>query len=136
MLALTNPIKTRLAALPALTGWAVRMGSEGADRRLVPAADVRCNGAVVADSRTSAVMVAPEWTVTLVVKRGDAAAGQIDAAFAAVVDSLHNWMPGQHGGRGWEPLKLTRVTEPLFDDAGLVGCELVFSTGARYMGQN
>lgn len=81
-------------------------------------------------------MVTPEWTVTLVVKRGEAAADQIDAAFAAVVGSLHNWMPGQHGERRWEPLRLGRVTEPLFDNAGLVGCELVFTTGATYMGQN
>lgn len=136
MLALTNPIKTRLAALPALTGWAVRTGSEEVDRRPVPAVDVRCVAAGVPDSRTSAVMVAPEWTVTIVVKRGDAAADQVDAAFAAVVGSLHNWMPGQQGGRGWEPLRLGRVTEPLFDNAGLVGCELVFTTGAKYMGQN
>ena len=136
MLALTDPIKTRLAALPALDGWAVRTGTELFDRRTAPVADVRCSGAVVADSRTSAVMVAPEWAIALVVKRGDAAAGQIDVAFAAVVDSQSNWKPGQHGGRGWEPLKLARVTEPLFDDAGLVGCELVFSTCARYMGQN
>lgn len=136
MLALTTPLKARLVALSALTGWAVRMGSEAVDRRLVPAADVRVVNAGVPDSRTSAVMVAPEWSVTLVVKRGDAAADQIDAAFAAVVASLHNWVPGEHGDRRWEPLRLTRVTEPLFDDVGLVGCELIFSTGARYMGQN
>lgn len=136
MLALTAPLKARLAALPALTGWAVRTGSEQVDRRLVPAVDVRCGGAGVVDSRTGAAMVAPEWMVTLIVKRGDGAADQIEAAFAAVVGSLHNWRPGQLGGRGWEPLSLARVTEPLFDDAGVVGCELLFTTGARYMGQN
>lgn len=136
MLAITASLKARLAALSVLTGWSVRTGTEQVDRRAVPAVDMRCGGAAVADSRTGAVMVAPEWTITLIVKRGDGAADQIDTAFAAVVECLHNWKPGQQGGRGWESLSLVRVTEPLFDDAGVVGCELVFTTGARYMGQN
>lgn len=136
MLALEPHLKARLQTLPALTGWAVRTGTELTDRRVVPAADVRCTGAQVPDSKTGAVMVAPEWTVTLVVRRSDEAANQLDAAFAAVIASLHNWAPGQHGGRGWEPLKLVRVTEPQFVDEGLAGCELLFTTGARYTSGN
>lgn len=135
MLALTDPLKARLQALPTLYVWNVRTGTEHSDRRTVPAVDVRCNGASVADSRGGAALVAPEWTVTLVVHRSDTAAAELDAAFAAVFDSLHNWQPGTHGGRGWEPLRLQRVTEPAFADDGLVGCELTFTTGARYMGQ-
>lgn len=136
MLALTAPIKARLQALPQLTGWDVRTGTEPADRSRMPAVDVRCNGAGVADSRTGAAMVAPEWTVTLVVRRSATAADELDAAFAAVFESLHNWAPGQHGGRGWEPLRLQRVTEPAFAEEGLVGCELTFATGAAYKGQD
>ena len=135
MLALTAPLKARLQALPQLTGWAVRTGTEHSERQIVPAADVRCSGAGVGDSKAGAAMVAPEWTVTLVVRRSDDAADQLDAAFAAVFSSLHNWLPGQHGGRGWEPLRLQRVTEPLLADNGLAGVEMTFTTGARYMGQ-
>lgn len=135
MLAIEPPLKARLQALPQLTGWAVRMGTEHADRRAVPAVDVRCAGASVPDRKSGAVMVAPEWQITLVLRRGVDAAAMLDAALAAVITSLHNWQPGQHGGRGWEPLALSRVTEPLLSDEGLTGYELTFTTGARYMGQ-
>ena len=98
MLSLTAPIKTRLQALPALTGWAVRTNAEDADRATVPAADLRCLGASVADRRGSGVLVSPEWTVTLVVRRSATAAQEIDAALAAVIEALHGWMPGQQQG--------------------------------------
>lgn len=136
MLSLTTPIKSRLQALPALTGWAVRTNAEDADRATVPAADLRCLGASVADRRGSGVLVSPEWTVTLVVRRSATAAQEIDAALAAVIESLHGWMPGQQQGRGWEPLALTRISEPMLATEGLVGYELAFSTTALYRGQD
>ena len=135
ILALANPLKARLAALPALAGWQVRLRTDSADRSELPAADLGCIGAGIADSKTGAAMVAPEWSVVLMARRGESAADALDAAFAAVFESLHNWMPGQHGGRGWEPLRLVRVQEPIFTDVGVVGYELTFSTAARYMGQ-
>lgn len=134
MLALANPIKARLAALPQLTGWAVRSSTESTERRTLPAVDVRCTGANVADRKQGAALVAPEWTVLLMMRRAPDAADMLDAAFAAVFASLHNWMPGQVGGRGWEPLQLARVQEPVFADTGDVGYEMVFSTAARYIG--
>jgi hypothetical protein len=133
MLALTAPLKARLQALPQLTGWAVRTGTEDADRRDVPAADVRCAGATVADSKAGAVMVAPVWRCVLVVPRGTAAPEQLDAAMSAVICALHGWKPGEHGGRGWEALTLASITEAMFEDVGLVGYELTFATAARYM---
>ncbi len=136
MLALNTPLKLRLSALPQLTGWAVRTGAEAVSRVEVPAVDVRCGNAAISDSKAGAAMVQPEWAVTLIVRRSAEAADQIDAAFAAVVECLHNWAPGEHGGRGWEPLRLVRVTEPQFADEGLVGCELSFATGAKYDGQD
>ena len=136
MLSLTTPIKSRLQALPALTGWAVRTNAEDADRATVPAADLRCLGASVADRRGSGVLVSPEWTVTLVVRRSATAAQEIDAALAAVIEALHGWMPGQQQGRGWEPLALTRISEPMLATEGLVGYELAFSTTALYRGQD
>ena len=136
MLSLTAPIKTRLQALPALTGWAVRTNAEDADRATVPAADLRCLGASVADRRGSGVLVSPEWTVTLVVRRSATAAQEIDAALAAVIEALHGWMPGQQQGWGWEPLALTRISEPMLATEGLVGYELAFSTTALYRGQD
>lgn len=135
MLAITEPIRTRLAALPALAGWAVRMGTDEVSRAVVPAVDVRCSGGAVPSVKGGGVLITAEWTVTLVVKRGAGAADEIDAALAAVVESLHGWMPGHHGGRGWEPLQLTRVTEALYAEQGLAGYELAFTTGGRYMGQ-
>lgn len=135
MLALAIPLQQRLAALPQLTGWVVRTNTEAADRKPLPAVDVRCVGAAVADSKTGAAMVAPEWAVTLMVRRGDDASSLLDAALSAVICSLHGWAPGQHGGRGWEPLALARVQEPAFADEGVVGYELSFSTAARYLGQ-
>lgn len=136
MLSLATPIKSRLQALPALTGWAVRTNAEDADRATVPAADLRCLGASVADRRGSGVLVSPEWTVTLVVRRSATAAQEIDAALAAVIEALHGWMPGQQQGRGWEPLALTRISEPMLATEGLVGYELAFSTTALYRGQD
>src|SRR3990167_554137 len=103
MLALEAPLKARLQALPQLTGWAVRMGTEHADRRVVPAADVRCAGASVPDRKSGAVMVAPGWQARLVRRGGDDAAALLAAARAAVIPSLHNGQPVQQGGRGWEP---------------------------------
>ena len=136
MLSLATPIKSRLQALPALTGWAVRTNAEDADRATVPAADLRCLGASVADRRGSGVLVSPEWTVALVVRRSATAAQEIDAALAAVIEALHGWMPGQQQGRGWEPLALTRISEPMLATEGLVGYELAFSTTALYRGQD
>lgn len=135
MLAIANPLKSRLQALPALAGWQVRTNADDADRAPVPAADLRCQGAAVADRRGSGVMVSPEWTVTLVVRRSATAAQEIDAALDAVIGALHGWMPGQQQGRGWEPLALVRISEPMLASEGLVGYELVFSTAALYRGQ-
>ena len=80
-------------------------------------------------------MLEPQWSITLMVRRGDTAAAELDAALDAVVCTLHGWQPGSHGGRGWEPLKLQRITEPVFEDVGPVGYELVFSTAGLYQGQ-
>lgn len=135
MLALTAPLKERLQALPQLTGWAVRTGTDAADRRVLPVADVRCTGARVADRKTGAVLIAPEWTITLALRRADDAADQLDAAMDAVIESVHGWAPGKHGGRGWERLALMDISEPAFGDEGLAGYQLTFGTAATYMGQ-
>lgn len=135
MLSLTAPLKTRLQALPQLTGWAVRTGTDNADRRVLPVADVRCTGARVGDRKTGALMLSPEWTVTLVLRRADDAGDLLDAAMTAVIESLHSWAPGQQGGRGWERLALMDISEPTFGDEGLAGYQLTFVTAASYMGQ-
>lgn len=135
MLAIEPALKSRLQSLPQLATWAVRTGTDAADRRQLPAADLRCTGAAVQDRKTGAVLIAPEWLITLVVRRSDVAVQQLDAALSGVIESLHSWAPGQHGGRGWEPLALARITEMLMSDEGLAGYELTFTTGARYKGQ-
>lgn len=137
MLAISSAIKSRLQALSALTGFAVRLAHEGGDRRLVPAVDVRCSGAGVnVRGSSTATQLTPEWQITLVVNRGEDAAEQLDAALEAVIGSLHNWQPGQHGGRGWERLVLSRITEPVFEPSGVFGYEMAFTTAATYHGQS
>lgn len=133
MLALEPHLKTHLQALPALTGWAVRTGTELVDRRLLPAVEIACDGAGIASSQASGVKIEPRWAVTLVVRRSDDAAALLDAAFAAVVGSLHGFTPGQHAGRYWSALALQRVEAPLFGDEGLAGIAMTFSTGAAYL---
>lgn len=135
MLALANPIKDRLAALAPFADWQVRLSFESTDRRQPLAVEVGCLGASVGDTKSGAAMVSPDWTVKLMAPRGATAPELLDAAFSAVFESLHGWAPGEHGGRGWESLRLVRVQEPIFTDVGVVGYELTFSTAASYMGQ-
>ena len=134
MLALTAPLMLRLQHLPQLAGWDVRTKIEHAPRDKYPAADVRCTGANVPPNQADIVTLSPEWTVTLAVRHSDAAAAQLEAAFAAVVAALQGWQPGQHSGRGWTALRLVAAKEPLFTDTGLAGIELFFSTSAKYHG--
>lgn len=135
MLSILPALKLRLQELPPLGAWDVRTGLDATDRRVLPAADVRCSGARVADRKTGAVALSPEWTVTLVLRRGEGAADVLDEAMAAVIESLHNWAPGQHGGRGWERFALLDIAEPDFGDEGLAGYRLTFGTAAMYRGQ-
>lgn len=135
MLELTQPLKERLATLPALQGWVVRMSTDLADRSAVTAVDVRMAGATIGSNKTGALLLQPGWQLVLQVRRGADAAEVLSAAFAAVIECLHGWQPGHHGGRGWEPFALASVADAVFADDGLAGIELTFSTGARYMGQ-
>lgn len=137
MLALEPHIKTRLQALSALTGWAVRGGTELTDRRMAPSAEARCTGAQANDSQVSAVTLDPAWTITLVVPRGDWAAQQLDAALKDVIGSLHNWCPGKidDAGQPWRRMALATVREAEFLPEGVAGLELTFITSVVYHGQ-
>ena len=91
--------------------------------------------ASVADSKSGAANIAPVFRVTLVTRKGTAAAATVDAAFAAVVAALHNWSPGSVSGRVWNRMALVAVMPPQYPDDGLVGIELAFNTHARFDGQ-
>ena len=134
MLALEKLIAQRLRELPALTGWAVRTGTDDADRRPVPAVDVRMGGAEVPKAGQRAVQLQPHWQVSLVVARSDDAAATLDAAIEAVIAALHNWRPAQDG-RQWSELYLQRVLPVDFSESGLVGFELTFTTSSLFHGQ-
>lgn len=134
MLALEPLIQQRLRDLPAFVGWQVRGATLGADRRSVPAVDVRMGSATVPQVRKPAVTLQPEWHITLVVRQGQEAAGQLDAALTAAIGTLHNWRPTL-AERGWTELQAARVTEALFSDAGYVGYEITFTTAAIFHGQ-
>ncbi len=136
MLALTAPIKARLQALPQLAGWDVRISTEMGDRSKIAAAIVRMEAARVTDSDSSAVKVEPALSILLVVPRADGAANQLDAAFVAVIASLHDWPPGVVSGLKWMRLALASVGEPQFVDSGQAGIELTFITSASFAGHS
>lgn len=135
MLALEEVIRERLRDLPVFTGWQVRGATVATDRRGVPAVDVRMAGASVPQVRKPAVTLQPEWSITLVMQKSDLAAAQLDAALVASIGALHNWCPVDATPRNWTELQLTRVTEALFSDAGLVGYEITFTTASVFNGQ-
>jgi hypothetical protein len=135
MLSLEPVIKNRLNDLAALTGWRVSGACDDVNRAQVPAADVRMANAAAGDVRRTAAQLEPRWTVSLAVRRGEDVAEQLGVALSSVIETLHNWPPGQVGGRQWTPLQLIGVAEANFSTAGLVGYEVVFSTTAMFDGQ-
>lgn len=137
MLALEPVIVDQLrAGLP--SGWKVMGFASDAGRRDAwPLASVSFVDGNVADSKAGAAAVQAAWRVTLIAKRGEQAPAQVDAAFAAVMATLHNWAPpGEIGGRRWERMRLLQVTPPQYPEDGLVGLDLSFTTQARYDGQD
>lgn len=136
MISLLAPTKARLQPLAALAGWTLMTATEDVDRRAVPRAAIGFASASVPSAKTTAAQVQPVVAITLVVKRGAGADAALEAAFSAVIEQLHNWYPGEHGGRGWEPMRLAQVTEPDFDgEEGLAGITLALTTQALYHGQ-
>lgn len=134
MLALDPLIKTRLAALGSLQHWQVRGCTEEVDRSAVPAADIRLAAAQVGDSKAGAVTVQPGWGITLVTKRGATAAADLDAAVAAVIGAMQGWNPSKAADKPgmWSEFKLSGIEPPDFLREGLVGLELIFTTGGAY----
>ena len=88
-----------------------------------------------ADVKAGAVALQPGWQVLLCAKHGPDVALLLDAAFSAVIASLHNWEPGTAGGRRWGALALVRFAPPQYPLEGFVGVELLFSTTGRFLGQ-
>ena len=124
MLALEKLMAQRLRELPALTGWAVRTGTDDADRRPVPAVDVRMGGASVPSGNQRSVQLQPEWQVVLVSKRSSDAADVLDGVIEAVIAALHNWRP-----------VASRVLPVDVVDVALIGFELTFTTTSVFNGQ-
>ncbi len=134
MFALAPVIKTRLAALPALTGWQLRSNLDEVPRTAYPAVEIRVEEGGGAD-RGGAALVDVGWGVHLIVTKGETAADQLDAAFTEVVAALHNWKPGTAGGVPWSPLKLSKVEPSDIAEQGLVAHSLIFRTTATLVGQ-
>lgn len=128
-----NLVERLRESLPAweVMGWSTGKGNRDAAALV----SVMFAAGALADVKEGAVALAPGWSVLLSVKRGPAAAALLDTAIAKVIEQLHNWAPGEAGGRKWGALKLARFTPPDFADGGLIGIELLFSTTGRYFGQ-
>jgi len=105
-------------------------------RNRPPQAVVAFAATNVADSKTGAALVQAGWRISLTARKGDEAAGLLDAAFVAIVAQLHNWSPGEVAGRRWERLSLIQVIAPEDGEEGLVNADLVFNTAARFDGQD
>ena len=119
-----------------LPAWEVMGFSTGKGNRDAAAlVSVMFAAGALADVKEGAVGLSPGWSVLLSVKRGPAAAALLDTAISKVIEQLHNWAPGEAGGRKWGALKLARFAPPDFPDGGLIGIELLFSTTGRYFGQ-
>lgn len=134
MFALEAPLIARLQALPALDGWDVRSAVAEVSRTAAPAAEVRCEGAAMLDPRGATSLLAVMWGVHLIAKQGAETMAQLDGAMAAVVASLHNWLPGTEGARAWQRLQFVEA-RPEMVEQGLVSYALVFKTSARFDGQ-
>jgi hypothetical protein len=136
MIALLSPVKARLQPLPALAGWTLFTAAEEGARHAVPRAAIGFSAARVVGVKTTAAQVEPSLAITLVVKRGAGAAAALETAMVAVIEQLHNWYPGEHGGRNWEPMRLAQITDPDVDgEEGLIGLTLALTTQALYHGQ-
>ncbi len=135
MFALESPIIERLKAVPALTGWHVRGSAREASRLPTPAVEVHCGGAdSVLDACPASVGIVVVWSVYLIVQYGEHAMGDLDAAFAAVIKTLHNWRPGEVQGRKWKPLRIEGVRPPEFAEQGQIAYALMFKSSARFEG--
>lgn len=133
MFALATPIKTRLEALPALSGWQVRTNLEEVTHTTYPAVEIRVEDGGAA-SKGGAVLVDVMWGVHLIATKGAATEAALDVAFWAVVASLHNWKPGAAGGVPWNPMQLVKA-EMGDAEQGLVAYSLIFRTSATHVGQ-
>lgn len=134
MFALAPALTTRLAALPSLDGWQLRTNLDEVARSAYPAVEIRVEEGGAAE-RGGAALVDAVWGVHLIVAKSATAAATLDAAFAEVIASLHNWKPGTAGGVPWNPLKLVKVEPVEIAEQGLVAYSLIFRTTATFVGQ-
>lgn len=138
MLSMEPAIVTRLRAHLA-ADWRVMGFSEPGDRKAPGGhlASVLLDDDRSPNPRATAAMVPVAWVVQLITQRATGAAVLLDTAFSATVGALHNWHPGEHAGRRWEPMQLVRVlAQAQPTDDRLIGVELTFSTQALYRGQD
>lgn len=139
MYAVIDVIKAQLQSCTDLADFQVRASTDNTTKRTTPAIEVAFEGVRVPDTTQNGVKLAVAWGVHLIVSRSDEAATVLDAAFAAVIATLHGYKPGKVGGRVWTRLEIqqggTVVQEPEFADQGLVEYAVIFETTAVYAGR-
>ena len=128
---IVEQLRESLSAPWTVKGYTTDMGERPGNAL----ASVMFAAGAVSDVKAGAVALQPGWQVLLCAKHGSDAALLLDAAFSAVIASLHNWEPGAAGGRRWGALALVRFAPPQYPLEGFVGVELLFSTTGRFLGQ-
>lgn len=132
MFALVDPLKTRLASIPALAGWDVRDADEEVSRKPVPAAEVDYESMRRGDRKPGAAVLVSSLSVRLICTNDATGRVALDAALLAVVSSVENWRP-TGAALAYE---LASVDGPERNEQGQVGYRLVFESPARVTGQS
>lgn len=135
MFAVIPTLATRLAAALAAAlgaGWDVSDGTQAADRRALPRADVRIDGAALSGTSGPGVTLQLRYVVTLCISSTATAFAQLDAAVTQAIASLHHWRPDGQQSR----LQLQGFAELQTLDQGLFGYELAFTLTTTRQGCN
>lgn len=131
MFTLVPTIRARLAAALG-AGWQVADGTVPHNRRTLPRAVVLMQAPDVATTSGPGVSLTPRYVVQIAASTEATAFTQIDAAFDAVIEHLHNWRPDAPTKVGRLQLQAARDLEAI--EQGLFGFELLFTATTARMG--
>ena len=132
MLTISSLIQARLATVPELALWAVRLDTEPEDRSLLPVIDIGIESVKVKAIQGAAAQLSTRFSVRLTVERSATASGDIDMAHEYVITALHNWQPVGLDGRFWQKIIINAIETKL--ETNTVTYSLIFDASAVYKG--